>query len=466
MNYQRKGLFLLLAFIFCSYCFLGCKNETEQNQEEPLLFKGKSKSTSQLPLSIYLGKDSIGSYKFPYEVDTMKTRQWAFVKEKGAMLAILEDSINLNTDEGLDRLENIIGYQEIDFNPKMLNNHDSFSAELFGDTIKFNVDSSEILDINNELWSGQIQDKNNSSFIIYQTDSIFSASFYFNETKYELRSENENYFIERIDQERFYDEEEPLYEFDFDNEDDVLEDEIIMKDTNEFIDVLVCYTKTASDQSGGKLNIYNHINRAVIETNLSYKNSKVSTRLRLVDTMKLNYKETGISKNDVTWIQQNKKVRDRRNKVKADLVVFMVENLNGSCGRAYAIQKSLSTKFAPYAYCVVKKSCATGYYSFGHEVGHLMGGRHDCKNDSNLTPFEFNHGFEYCKITNSWRTIMSYSNCRSKRLPYWSNPNVKYNGVSMGEINGNTSCKSNNSELLNKASLTVANFRIRQSPIK
>lgn len=460
MKYHRTGLFFLLIPTFCFCIIFGCKKETENKQDEPFLFKGKNKNTSQLPQSIYLGKDSIGSYEFLYKVDTMNTRQWAYVKEKGGMLSILEDSINLDTDEGLDRLENLLGYQEVDFNPEMLFSQDSFKAELFGDILEFNIQNVEKFEFNDELWTGIIN-KENSSFTIYKSDSIYSASFYFDETKYELKKENESYIIKRINQETFFDEDEPLYEINFD--DDELDDEGFLKDSNEYIDVLVCYSQTAKISSGGLSNINSEIGLAVAETNLSYKNSKVKHRLRLAGTMELKYQETRSSKNDVIWIKQNKKVADERNKVKADLVIFIVENLNGSCGRAYAIQKRVTLKFAPYAYCVVKRSCSTGYYSFGHEVAHLMGGRHDCKNDSKPTPFDFNHGYEYCKSQNRWRTVMSYDNCGSKRIPYWSNPNVNYKSIPMGNIDTSRSCKSDNSELLNRTSLTVANFRTQAS---
>lgn len=464
-SYNSKLIFILFASILLLYsCNSGNKKKDDKSnediipQEEVFLFKGKDRNHSKLPESIFLGKDSIGHYKFPFDIDTMETKQWAYVKDKGVMLAILEDSINLYSDEGFDRLENLIGYQEVDFNPEIMSTNDSFKAELFGDTLEFTIQQVEKLKSSDELWNGVIN-KENSSFTIYKSDSIYSASFYFEETKYELRKENQNYIIQRVNQEIFTDEEEPLYELDFD--DDELEDQGNLQDSNEFIDVLVCYTETTKNASGGTSYVNSEIGLAITETNLSYKNSNVSHRLRLAGTMELKYQETTSSKSDVIWIQKNKEVADRRNQVKADLVVFMVENLS-SCGRAYSIQKKISSQFAPYAYCVVKRSCATGYYSFGHEVTHLMGGRHDCKNDSNSTPFDFNHGYEYCSTLSRWRTIMSYSNCGSTRIPYWSNPNVKYNNVLMGNTTTESSCKSNNSELLNRASLTVANFRVKQ----
>ncbi|WP_289645041.1 hypothetical protein [Maribacter aestuarii] len=341
MNFNVKFILLLLVMIFYSCGFFDKKNEDENRgkeepQEEILLFKGKDKNNTQLLPSIFLDKDSVGSYELPFKIDTLGTRQWALVKNNGGMLAILEDSINLYSEEDFDKLEGLLGYQEVDFNPEILSINNSFKAELFGDTLEFTVQQVEKLESNDELWNG-ILDKENSSFTIYKSDSIYSASFYFDETKYELRKDNQSYSIQRINQETFFDEDEPLYEFDYD--DDELEDEGNLQDSNEFIDVLVCYTGKSKTASGGLSYINSEIGLALTETNLSYQNSNVSHRLRLAGTMELNYEETGSSKSDVIWIKENKEVEGRRNQVKADIVVFIVESLTGSCGRAYGIQK-------------------------------------------------------------------------------------------------------------------------------
>ena len=98
-------------------------------------------------------------------------------------------------------------------------------------------------------------------------------------------------------------------------------------------------------------------------------------------------------------------------------------------------------------------SCATGYYSFGHEIGHLQSARHDIATDGSLTPYAYGHG--YRSPTNAWRTIMAY-NCSSScpRINYWSNPAKTYNGQAMG-----TAATSNNTRQLNERVATVAAFR-------
>ncbi len=46
-----------------------------------------------------------------------------------------------------------------------------------------------------------------------------------------------------------------------------------------------------------------------------------------------------------------------------------------ACGVAWLMSGN-EPAFAPNAYAVVDLTCATGYYSFGHELGHNMGLNH------------------------------------------------------------------------------------------
>jgi hypothetical protein len=143
----------------------------------------------------------------------------------------------------------------------------------------------------------------------------------------------------------------------------------------------------------------------------------------------------------------------------------------------------VSSGFESNAFAAVDIECATGYYSFGHEMGHNMGARHDWYVDDLKTPYGYAHGYvNYDNPGDRWRTIMAYNNECDKqgvycyRIPYWSNPAVLRNGAPMGVPDGtSTSCVANvlhphcdadNHKTLNNTAYTVANFRasIPQTP--
>ena len=65
-----------------------------------------------------------------------------------------------------------------------------------------------------------------------------------------------------------------------------------------------------------------------------------------------------------------------RDTYKADMVSLIGTGYTGgACGIAYVGNATVG--FAPNAFSVVSLSCMTGYYSFGHELGHNMGLMHD-----------------------------------------------------------------------------------------
>ena len=216
------------------------------------------------------------------------------------------------------------------------------------------------------------------------------------------------------------------------------------------IDVLVAYTTAARTAVS---DIAATIQLAVAEANQSYQNSGVNIKLTLVDSFEVAYSESGKSFDTILAdFVGRADVNNRRNSSGADMAAMII-NQTDYCGLADAIQANASNAFA-----IVHYDCATGYYSFAHELGHLQGARHDPANDSTSTPFAYGHGLQHTSPTPSWRTIMAY-NCSPScpRLQYWSNPNVNYNGIAMG-----TAATNDNVRVLNKTASTVAGFRTPQ----
>ena len=80
------------------------------------------------------------------------------------------------------------------------------------------------------------------------------------------------------------------------------------------------------------------------------------------------------------------------------------------------------------AYSVVDRSCATGYYSFAHEIAHNMGCQHDRKSDAAA-------GINWGYYGTNYRSIMSYGG--NRRVLYFSSADsqVKWEGKTLGQAN-------------------------------
>jgi len=216
------------------------------------------------------------------------------------------------------------------------------------------------------------------------------------------------------------------------------------------INVMANWTSSAASASG---NISALVDLAVAETNQGYTNSGVSIDMILVHKSQVTYTQSGSFSTDLSRYRGTSdgymdSIHTTRNSVGADVALLVINN-SSSCGLASGIGSTASTAFADAHW-----DCITGYYSFGHEIGHLQSARHDINTDGTLTPYAYGHGYRYTGSP-SWRTIMAY-NCPAgcPRLNYWSNPNKLYNGVPMG----NTT-RADNTRVLNTTRGTVAAFR-------
>ncbi|HEX8907115.1 MAG TPA: M12 family metallo-peptidase [Longimicrobiaceae bacterium] len=219
------------------------------------------------------------------------------------------------------------------------------------------------------------------------------------------------------------------------------------------INVLVVYTASAASAAG---TIGSKIQLAVDETNQSYANSGISITFNKVYAGQVTYSESGrtFSQHVNALMSTTDGIMDNvhtlRNTYAADLVMLVV-NDSEACGQAAAIKATASSAFA-----VAHYTCITGYYSFGHELGHLQGARHDRFVDGSTSPYAYGHGF--IPASKKWRTIMAYGNGCSNctRIQWWSNPAKTY--PSTGEVMGTTTYE-DNARVLNGTATTVAAFR-------
>ena len=312
---------------------------------------------------------------------------------------------------------------------------------------------------NRYTWFGRIEGVDYSQVIMVVENGVMAANVYLPDGSYQIRYVGrEIHTINAMDQAAFPEEEPPI-SMDVELMDSAEPIPPEAADDGSTIDIMVVYTAAAA--SGG--NILSEIQLAIDETNTSYLNSGINPRLRLVHIEQVTYSESGNIQIDRDRLRNPAdgymdSVHSLRDTYGADLVGLWVANGGGYCGIAY-IMTTVSTSFENYGFMVVARSCATGYYSFGHEFGHIQSARHDWYVDpTNNSPYTYNHGYVYSP--GQWRTVMAYnSSCFScTRIPYWSNPDVLYGGVPMGVPEGQYHA-ADNRKTLNNTAWTVANFR-------
>ena len=126
-------------------------------------------------------------------------------------------------------------------------------------------------------------------------------------------------------------------------------------------------------------NIEDFIDQVIAETNQGYVNSEIPVTVTKFCHEEATVHDTN-SSSDLLDNFMNMKGSYEELRNTADTAALLALEFSG-CGRA--------TTFS-YAYgntvSVTKKSCALGYYSFGHEIGHHFGCLHNIEQKKNVEP--------------------------------------------------------------------------------
>ncbi|GEM_PF-6995486 len=192
------------------------------------------------------------------------------------------------------------------------------------------------------------------------------------------------------------------------------------------IRVLFAYTSAAETWSFG---IDNLIALTIADGNEAFRNSGLDMEFQLAGKVHVDYDESGKSFDDIIHhLPDMKEVTSRRDATYASVVVLIAHAwIECGIGNVHAD--------ADDAYSVISPFCAVLNHAFAHEVGHNAGARHDIEHDSNDHPYAFGHGFQ----SFGWHTIMAYP-CKppwscERKIPYYSNPDVKFEGIATGTEN-------------------------------
>lgn len=336
-------------------------------------------------------------------------------------------------------------------------------------TVTANFQNYENTLQNGYLLSGPLMEDPQGWINLVATGDTISADLEYQGQQYQLRRLNSGaYIFQAIDQSQFPQELDGAVpdEISFSQSNEITND-VPQADSGALIDVMVLYTTAAKLGAGGTNNILNTINLAVSETNDGYARSNIAQRMRLVHTEEVDYSETNLNGTSLDWYKALDNLTSKtdgkidqihalRDTYRADLVVMLVNDVT-YCGLAW-LMKPASTSFESMGFSVVSRSCATGYYSFGHETGHNMGAHHDRYSTNDSGAYSYSYGYQ--APDNSFRTVMAY-NCPSgycPRINNWSNPDIYYNGKPTG-VSASSSNSADNHLTLNNTAVYVANFR-------
>ncbi len=158
---------------------------------------------------------------------------------------------------------------------------------------------------------------------------------------------------------------------------------------------------------------------------------------------------------DVNDLADNATAQSLRNANTAD-VVLLLTTASQTNGVGRAKRTSASEK---NAYCVVQIPTAVGLFTGSHEIGHVIGARHQrCGTCLGVgcDPLTSHHGFP---VGATMRTIMYQNGCDTRaRMARWSNPGAPFGMAPTGNSTNN-----NAAALVGRAD-DVSCFRSEPSP--
>ena len=259
-------------------------------------------------------------------------------------------------------------------------------------------------------------------------------------------------------------------------------------DTGDVIDVMVVYTPNAAAMGSIDLFIQSALNNA----SDIYRNSRISTRLRLVHKAQVDYTQAAVDADgrgglfdDITRLSFTQgvlpdgsvpdpegsmdEIHALRDRYGADLVaLFVAAPAGGTCGIAYvpSFGEYPMDDFESLGFSVTARECeGSGYSVFTHEIGHNQGARHDPYNagcptgpDSCDVGENFPWRYGRCNTDLGWRTAMAYGGNPLGDCPLstrrFSSPVILFQGVPTGDAD-----RRDNRRVLLETAQRVANFR-------
>lgn len=328
--------------------------------------------------------------------------------------------------------------EEILFN--YLNNYYLLSSTYYPSLISQNKANNWLVTTPNDLSSEntKVFDEISKFSIIsfLSTDDGLQGAGFVADQKFYIRPLGNNYHVfisANIEQIPYNDHDDD----DFEVEDtDELEDDLSVYEAND-IKILHIITNKAKDRITARYTkkVEQYVDQLIDHSNQTFTAQEIDLTVSNAGIHFIDYKPVN-SKIDVerlaalndNFLDSVHKLRDD---AQADVVSLIVESHIGnrrSCGRVRKINSNYQS-----AFFTVRYDCAFGKFSYLHEIGHLVGCRHNPEADPSET---YNHG--HYERTQKWRSVMSYDCCTiaqrrdpnvtkpcCTRHPTWSDPSLK-----------------------------------------
>jgi hypothetical protein len=217
------------------------------------------------------------------------------------------------------------------------------------------------------------------------------------------------------------------------------------------VNLLVLYTPEARRGAGSISAIHNQIDQAVLEANTVFQNSRANLRIKISLIARIDFPESGNPAQDFNRIMDSSnhfynRFRSFRRAAKADLVCLVTES-----GWYYSAPGPSFTN----AFSVISRPFLTGKYFFPVVLSRTFGCLPDRHTTDETSAFPYGYGFTFYTATNEW--FCTIEGGYGPRVPFFSNPDVMYNGVPIGIPEGETN-SANNVALLNQIAPVIAGF--------
>ena len=168
------------------------------------------------------------------------------------------------------------------------------------------------------------------------------------------------------------------------------------------------------------------VSLAVSETNQGYANSKVPISLSIHCIVNTNMNESTTSAIMLPGFLASSTTDFGTLRKQGDVGVILTAGSLDTCGVSYT-----NTLASGQTFGFVSKDCATGYYSFGHEIAHMVGALHNREVGKINYAYPSAYGFLIRPpVMSGLRTILAYDEAgNATRINYYSSPTFLYQGT-------------------------------------